>query len=67
MLHVIAMRKEPKRIVSLLAKGAQPTDVLLYGRKALQIAKGLTKAMDFYKSIEQGKAVPEDRLCIEIL
>ncbi|KAJ8419916.1 hypothetical protein Cgig2_004208 [Carnegiea gigantea] len=66
-LHVAAMGKEPKRIVSLLAKGAQPTDVILDGRKALQMAKGLTKAMDFYKSAEQGKAVPEDRLCIEIL
>lgn len=66
-LHVAAMRKEPKIIVSLLTKGAQPTEVTFDGRKALQIAKRLTKAVDFYKSTEQGKAAPKDRLCIEIL
>lgn len=66
-LHVAAMRKEPKIIVSLLTKGAQPTDVTLDGRKALVIAKRLTKHVDFYTSTEQGKSAPKDRLCIEIL
>ncbi|KAI7986245.1 BTB/POZ domain and ankyrin repeat-containing protein NPR1 [Camellia lanceoleosa] len=66
-LHVAAMRKEPKIIVSLLTKGAQPSDLTSDGRKALQISKRLTKAADYYKSTEEGKASPKDQLCIEIL
>ncbi|GMQ06094.1 hypothetical protein CsSME_00050811 [Camellia sinensis var. sinensis] len=66
-LHVAAMRKEPKIIVSLLTKGAQPSDLTSDGRKALQISKRLTRAADYYKSTEEGKASPKDRLCIEIL
>ncbi|KAL7168662.1 hypothetical protein ACSBR2_038995 [Camellia fascicularis] len=66
-LHVAAMRKEPKIIVSLLTKGAQPSDLTSDGRKALQISKRLTRAADYYKSTEEGKASPRDRLCIEIL
>lgn len=66
-LHVAAMRKEPKIIVSLLTKGARPSDRAPDGRKALEISKRLTKALDYYKSIEEGKASPKDRLCIEIL
>lgn len=65
-LHVAAMRKEPKLIVSLLTKGAQPSDLTLDGKKALQISKRLTKAVDYY-SAEEGKASSRDRLCIEIL
>lgn len=66
-LHVAAMRKEPKIIVSLLTKGARPTDLTSDGRKALQISKRLTRAIDYYRSTEEGKATPKDRLCIEIL
>jgi len=66
-LHIAAMRKEPKIIVSLLTKGAQPGALTLDGRKALKISKRLTRAADYYKSTEQGKASPKDRLCIEIL
>ncbi|KAL9224690.1 hypothetical protein vseg_000702 [Gypsophila vaccaria] len=66
-LHIAAMRKEPNIIVSLLTKGAQPTDVTLDGRKAITIAKRLTKAADFFKTTEEGKASPKDQLCIEIL
>ncbi|XP_059633131.1 BTB/POZ domain and ankyrin repeat-containing protein NPR1-like [Cornus florida] len=66
-LHVAAMRKEPKIIVSLLTKGAQPSDLTSDGRKALQISKSLTRAVDYHKSTEEGKASPKDRLCIEIL
>nr|ABC54558.1 nonexpresser of pathogenesis-related 1 [Gossypium hirsutum]ABV68572.1 nonexpresser of PR protein [Gossypium hirsutum] len=66
-LHVAAMRKEPKIIVSLLTKGARPSDLTIDGRKALQISKRLTRAADYYKSTEEGKASPKDRLCIEIL
>ncbi|KAJ7979328.1 putative Regulatory protein NPR1 [Quillaja saponaria] len=66
-LHVSALRREPKIIVSLLTKGAQPSDLTLDGRKALQISKRLTKAVDYYKSTEEGKASSKDRLCIEIL
>ncbi|KAA8534823.1 hypothetical protein F0562_029735 [Nyssa sinensis] len=66
-LHVAAMRKEPKIIVSLLTKGARPSDLTSDGRKALQISKRLTRSVDYYKSTEEGKASPKDRLCIEIL
>lgn len=66
-LHVAAMRKEPKIIVSLLTKGARPSDLTSDGRKALQISKRLTRAFDYYRSTEEGKATPKDRLCIEIL
>ncbi|KAI8553464.1 hypothetical protein RHMOL_Rhmol05G0018300 [Rhododendron molle] len=66
-LHIAAMRKEPKIIVSLLTKGAQPAALTSDGRKALTISKRLTRAVDYYKSTEQGKASPKDRLCIEIL
>ncbi|CAM8890247.1 hypothetical protein QQ045_024240 [Rhodiola kirilowii] len=66
-LHVAAMRKEPKIIVSLLTKGARPSDLTPDGRKALHISKRLTKAVDYYKSVEEGKASPKDRLCIEVL
>nr|WAW84971.1 non-expressor of pathogenesis related protein [Solanum tuberosum] len=66
-LHVAAMRKEPKIIVSLLTKGARPSDLTSDGKKALQIAKRLTRLVDFTKSTEEGKSAPKDRLCIEIL
>ncbi|KAJ8568720.1 hypothetical protein K7X08_030942 [Anisodus acutangulus] len=66
-LHVAAMRKEPKIIVSLLTKGAKPSDLTFDGRKALQIAKRLTRLVDFTKTTEEGKSAPKDRLCIEIL
>lgn len=65
-LHVAATRKDPKIIVSLLTKGARPSDLTSDGRNALQIAKRLTRAVD-YKSAEEGKASPKERLCIEIL
>ncbi|ONH97721.1 hypothetical protein PRUPE_7G206800 [Prunus persica] len=66
-LHVAAMRKEPKIIVSLLTKGARPSDLTLDGRKAVQITKRLTRAADFFKSNDEGKSSSNDRLCIEIL
>ncbi|PWA92816.1 regulatory protein (NPR1) [Artemisia annua] len=66
-LHVAAMRKEPKIIVSLLTKGARPTDLTPDGRKALQISKSLTRAVDYYKSSEEGKECDKGRLCIEVL
>lgn len=66
-LHIAAMRKEPKIIVSLLTKGARPTDVTPDHRNALQIAKRLTRAVDYHKSTEQGKPSPKDQLCIEVL
>lgn len=66
-LHVAAMRKDPKIIVSLLTKGARLSDLTLDGRKALQISKRLTRAMDYHRSTEEGKASPKERLCIEIL
>ncbi|KAK2985787.1 hypothetical protein RJ640_021572, partial [Escallonia rubra] len=66
-LHVAALRKEPKIIVSLLTKGARPSDLTLDGRKALHISKRLTKAVNYLKATEEGKSSPKDRLCIEIL
>lgn len=66
-LHVAAMRKEPKIIVSLLTKGARPSDLTSDGRKALQISKRLTRYADYKKPAEEGKDSPKDRLCIEIL
>lgn len=66
-LHIAAMRKEPNIIVSLLTKGARPADLTPDGRKALQISKRLTRAVDYYKSTEEGKECGKGRLCIEIL
>lgn len=66
-LHIAAMRKEPNIIVSLLTKGARPADLTPDGRKALQISKRLTRAVDYYKSNEDGKDCAKGRLCIEIL
>ncbi|KAF3794859.1 Regulatory protein [Nymphaea thermarum] len=66
-LHVAAMRKEPKIIVSLLTKGARPSDLTPDGRKALQISKRLAKSVHYYKTIEQGNASPNERLCIDVL
>ncbi|KAL6519177.1 hypothetical protein OROGR_018497 [Orobanche gracilis] len=66
-LHIAAMRKDPKIIVSLLIKGARPSDLTSDGRKALKIAKRLTKAIDYYHKSTEGKSTPKDRLCIEIL
>ncbi|KAM5547345.1 hypothetical protein ABKV19_001709 [Rosa sericea] len=66
-LHLAAARKEPKIIVSLLTKGARPSDLTLDGRKALQITKRLTRAADSFNSNDEGKSSSNDRLCIEIL
>lgn len=65
-LHVAATRRDPKIIVSLLTKGARPSDLTLDGRKALQICKRLTRALD-YHTTDKGIDFPKDRLCIEIL
>lgn len=65
-LHAAATRRDPKIIVSLLTKGARPSDLTLDGRKALQICKRLTRALD-YHTTEKGLDFPKDRLCIEIL
>ncbi|KAM0974883.1 hypothetical protein ACFX2C_017996 [Malus domestica] len=46
-LPVAAMRKGPKIIVSLLTKGARPSDLTLDWRKAVQITKRLTRAAVF--------------------
>ncbi|CAN6457079.1 unnamed protein product [Victoria cruziana] len=66
-LHVAAMRKEPKIILSLLTKGARPSDLTPDGRKALQISKRLTKPDHYYKTTAQGNASPKERLCIDVL
>ena len=57
-LHEAARRREPQVVVSLLTKGARPSDLAPDGRKALHITKRLTRASE---------ASPKARLCIEIL
>lgn len=66
-LHVAAKRKEPEIIMCLLDNGARSYDLTSDGRKAIQISKRLTKAVDYYRPTDQGKDTPKDRLCIEIL
>ncbi|RZS19624.1 hypothetical protein BHM03_00052041 [Ensete ventricosum] len=66
-LHIAAMRKEPEIIMSLLTMGARPFDHTSDGRTALQISKRLTRSADYYRSTEQGKPSPRERLCIEML
>ncbi|WVZ72672.1 hypothetical protein U9M48_021092 [Paspalum notatum var. saurae] len=67
-LHIAAMRREPKIIVSLLTKGARPSDLTFDDhRKAVQISKRLTKHGDYFGPTEDGKPSPKDKLCIEIL
>lgn len=66
-LHIAAMRREPGTIVTLLTKGAQPSELTCDERTALQIAKRLTRAIDCYRTTDEGKESPKDRLCIEIL
>ncbi|XP_078432003.1 BTB/POZ domain and ankyrin repeat-containing protein NPR1-like [Wolffia australiana] len=66
-LHLAARRKEPNLIVSLLTKGACVEDLDGRGRNALQIAKRVTRAADYYPETEQGLPTPKDKLCIEIL
>ncbi|XP_042473483.1 BTB/POZ domain and ankyrin repeat-containing protein NPR1-like [Zingiber officinale] len=66
-LHMAAMRKEPEIIMSLLTKGAQPFETTPDGRTALQIAKRLTRYMDYCRETEQCKPSPKERLCIEML
>ncbi|KAK8956049.1 Regulatory protein NPR2 [Platanthera guangdongensis] len=69
-LHVAAMRREAKIIISLLTKGARPSDLTLDGRKAAQISKRLTKSVDYYMTTVDGKekgSPDEGRLCIGIL
>ncbi|XP_039143676.1 BTB/POZ domain and ankyrin repeat-containing protein NPR1 [Dioscorea cayenensis subsp. rotundata] len=66
-LHIAAMRKEPQILVSLLTKGAQPSDLTSDGRTALQISQRLTRFMDYTRVTEKGKASHKGRLCVEIL
>ena len=66
-LHIAARRRDPKIVVSLLTKGARPSDLTFDGRKAVQISKRLTKHGDYHGITEEGKPSPKDRLCIEIL
>lgn len=66
-LHVAAIRKDPKIIVSLLTNGAFPFHLTPDGRKAVDIAKRMTKSADYNLVTEQGNASPKDKLCIEVL
>ncbi|KFK29121.1 hypothetical protein AALP_AA7G091600 [Arabis alpina] len=66
-LHVAAMRNEPKLIIYLLTKGANASETTFDGRTALVIAKRLTKAADYNTSTEHGKPSLKGGLCIEVL
>ncbi|XP_038987172.1 BTB/POZ domain and ankyrin repeat-containing protein NPR1-like [Phoenix dactylifera] len=66
-LHIAAMRKEPTIIVSLLTKGARPSDLTSHGQKAIQISKRHTRYIDYERPNEEGKAACNDKLCIEVL
>ncbi|CAM0880201.1 unnamed protein product [Alopecurus aequalis] len=66
-LHIAAKRRDPKIVVSLLTKGARPSDLTFDGRKAVQISKRLTKHGNYFGFTEEGKPSPKDRLCIEVL
>jgi regulatory protein NPR1 len=66
-LHIAAKRRDPKIVVSLLTKGARPSDLTIDGRKAVQLSKRLTKHGNHFGTTEEGKPSPKDRLCIEIL
>uniref|UniRef100_A0ACD5VCT6 Uncharacterized protein n=1 Tax=Avena sativa TaxID=4498 RepID=A0ACD5VCT6_AVESA len=66
-LHIAARRRDPKIVLSLLTKGARPSDLTIDGRKAVQISKRLTKHGNYFGITEEGKPSPKDRLCIEIL
>ncbi|XP_044366624.1 uncharacterized protein [Triticum aestivum] len=66
-LHIAARRRNPKILVSVLTKGARPSDLTFDGRKAIQISKRLTKHGDYFGITEEGKPSPEYSLCIEIL
>ncbi|KAK4391810.1 BTB/POZ domain and ankyrin repeat-containing protein NPR1 [Sesamum angolense] len=70
-LHYAVAYCDSKTTTELLdlaiADGARPSDLTSDGRKALQISKRLTRAIDYYRNTEEGKGTPKDRLCIEIL
>lgn len=66
-LHIAAMRKEPSIIVSLLTKGAQPSDLTSDGRSAVSICRRLTRPKDYHAKTEQGQESNKDRICIDVL
>lgn len=66
-LHLAAMRKEAKIIVSLLTKGASVSELTLDGQSAVTICRRLTRPKDYNAKIEQGQESNKDRLCIDVL
>ncbi|XP_056173883.1 BTB/POZ domain and ankyrin repeat-containing protein NPR1-like [Syzygium oleosum] len=66
-LHVAAMRKEPKIIVPLLSKGARASELTSDGQNAVSICRRLTRPKDYHAKIEQCQEANKDRLCIDVL
>ncbi|KAI3436921.1 uncharacterized protein J3R85_005963 [Psidium guajava] len=66
-LHVAAMRKEPKIIVSLLSKGACASELTIDGQSAVSICQRLTRPKDYHAKIEQCQEANKDKLCIDVL
>ncbi|KAF8028793.1 hypothetical protein BT93_E1448 [Corymbia citriodora subsp. variegata] len=66
-LHVAAMRKEPKIIVSLLSKGACASELTPDGQNAVSICRRLTRPKDYFAKTEQCQEANKDRLCIDVL
>lgn len=66
-LHVAAMRKETKIIVSLLSKGACASELTPDGQNAVSICRRLTRPKDYNAKTEQCQEANKDRLCIDVL
>lgn len=66
-LHIAAMRRQPRTIVDLLTKGACPSDLTYDQRTALQISRRLTRVIDYETPMVQGKESNTDKMCIDIL
>lgn len=66
-LHIAAMRKEPSIVVSLLTKGAHPSELTPDGRSAVSICRRLTRPKDYHAKTEQGQEANKDRICIDVL
>ncbi|KAH7686473.1 Myotrophin and similar proteins protein [Dioscorea alata] len=66
-LHCAAIRKEPVIIISVLAKGARPSEVTPDGRTAVQILRRLTKYVDYKRPSDEVEAFTDDHLCIDML
>ncbi|RRT75712.1 hypothetical protein B296_00005232 [Ensete ventricosum] len=67
-LHLAAMCKDPEIIMSLLTMEAQPLEITSMEEQRFKSPRGLPDLQTiYYRSTEQGKPSPRQRLCIEML